>query len=103
MPKEKKGVRLDHISKSFGDKKCNNLAVAQICSNKYSDAKATLEAVEAKNATTYYLLAVVAARTNNAAAVESNLKEAVKLNADLKAKAANDAEFAKYASAVAAL
>ncbi|MBE6332929.1 MAG: tetratricopeptide repeat protein [Bacteroidales bacterium] len=89
--------------KSFGDKKCNNLAVAQICSNKYSDAKATLEAVEAKNATTYYLLAVVAARTNNAAAVESNLKEAVKLNADLKAKAANDAEFAKYASAVAAL
>lgn len=89
--------------KAFGDKKCNNLAVAQICSNKYSDAKATLEAIEKKNATTYYLLAVVAARTNNASAVESNLKEAVKLNADVKAKAANDAEFAKYASVVAAL
>ncbi len=89
--------------KAFGDKKCNNLAVAQICSNKYSDAKATLEAIEKKNATTYYLLAVVAARTNNASAVESNLKEAVKLNADVKAKAANDAEFAKYASAVAGL
>ncbi len=89
--------------KAFGDKKCNNLAVAQICSNKYSDAKATLEAIEKKNATTYYLLAVVAARTNNASAVESNLKEAVKLNADVKAKAANDAEFAKYASVVSAL
>ncbi|MBP5715749.1 MAG: tetratricopeptide repeat protein [Bacteroidales bacterium] len=89
--------------KAFGDKKCNNLAVAQICSNKYSDAKATLEAIEKKNATTYYLLAVVAARTNNASAVESNLKEAVKLNADLKAQAANDAEFAKYASVVSAL
>lgn len=88
---------------SFGAKKCNNLAVAQICSEKYSDAKATLDGIEAKNGVTYYLLAVVAARTNNADAVASNLKEAVAKDASLKAKAANDAEFAKYASAVAAL
>ncbi len=88
---------------AFGGKKCNNLAVAQICSAKYSDAKATLEGVEKKNATTSYLLAVVAARTNNAAAVASNLKDAVKADASLKAKAANDAEFAKFAEAVAAL
>ncbi len=88
---------------AFGGKKCNNLAVAQICSAKYSDAKATLEGVAKKNATTSYLLAVVAARTNNAAAVASNLKDAVKADASLKAKAASDAEFAKYAEAVAAL
>jgi len=88
---------------AFGGKKCNNLAVAQICSKKFNDAKATLEGVAQKNATTSYLLAVVAARTNNAAAVASNLKDAVKADASLKAKAANDAEFAKYAEAVAAL
>ena len=88
---------------AFGGKKCNNLAVAQICAGKISDAKATLEAVAPKNATTYYLLAVVAARTNNAAAVESNLKEAVKLDSSKKAAAQNDAEFAKYASVVNAL
>ena len=88
---------------AFGGKKCNNLAVAQICSNKTNDAKATLEGVDPKDATTYYLLAVVAARTNNATAVASNLKEAVKLDASMKDKAANDAEFAKYAEAVAAL
>ena len=88
---------------AFGGKKCNNLAVAQICAGKYSDAKATLEGVAEKNATTYYLLAVVAARTNNAAAVESNLKESVKLDASKKAEAKNDAEFAKYASVVNAL
>lgn len=88
---------------AFGGKKCNNLAVAQICAGKYSDAKATLEGVAEKNATTYYLLAVVAARTNNSAAVESNLKQSVKLDAGKKAAAQNDAEFAQYASVVAAL
>ena len=88
---------------SFGNKKCNNLAVAQICSEKYSDAKATLDGIAEKNGTTYYLLAVVAARTNNASAVATNLKEAVAKDASLKEKSANDAEFAKFASAVAAL
>ncbi|MBR0037330.1 MAG: tetratricopeptide repeat protein [Bacteroidales bacterium] len=88
---------------SFKGKKCNNLAVAQICAGKYSDAKATLEGVAEKNATTYYLLAVVAARTNNSAAVESNLKQSVKLDSSKKAAAQSDAEFAQYASIVAAL
>ena len=78
-------------------------SVAQICSEKYSDAKATLDGIAQKNGTTYYLLAVVAARTNNASAVATNLKEAVAKDASLKEKAANDVEFAKFASAVAAL
>lgn len=88
---------------AFGGKKCNNLAVAQICAGKFNDAKSTLESIESKNATTYYLLAVVGARTNNTAAVESNLKESVKLDASMKEKAAKDAEFAKFASIVSAL
>ncbi len=87
----------------FNGKKCNNLAVAQICSGKYNDAKATLEGISEKNATTYYLLAVVGARTNNSSAVESNLKQAVKLDSSKKAAAQNDAEFAQYASVVNAL
>ncbi len=87
----------------FNGKKCNNLAVAQICSGKYNDAKATLEGISEKNATTYYLLAVVGARTNNSSAVESNLKQAVKLDSSKKAAAQNDAEFAQYASVVSAL
>ncbi len=87
----------------FNGKKCNNLAVAQICSGKYNDAKATLEGISEKNATTYYLLAVVGARTNNSSAVESNLKQAVKLDSSKKAAVQNDAEFAQYASVVNAL
>lgn len=87
----------------FGATNCNNKAVAQICANKLSDAQKTLNAVAKKDATTYYLLAVVAARTNSESGVQSNLKEAVKLDAAKKAQAQADAEFAKYAAVVAAL
>ena len=84
----------------FGKAKTNNAAVAQICANNLSAAKSTLEAVQDKNATTYYLLAIVGARTNNTDAVSTNLKKAVSLDGALKAKAANDIEFAKFASIV---
>ena len=47
-----------------------------------------------------YLLAIVGARTNNTDAVSTNLKKAVSLDGALKAKAANDIEFAKFASIV---
>jgi tetratricopeptide (TPR) repeat protein len=88
---------------SFGDAKTNNAAVANICANNYSAAKSILEGVESKDATTYYLLAVVGARTNNSDMVSSNLKQAVSLDSTLASKAKNDCEFAKYASVVAAL
>ena len=88
---------------SFGNVKSNNAAVAQICNNNLSAAKSTLEAVANKDAMTYYLMAIVGARTNNADAVSTNLKKAVSMDNALKAKAANDIEFAKFASAVAAL
>jgi hypothetical protein len=88
---------------SFGDVKSNNAAVANICANNYSDAKSILEAVEDKDATPYYLLAVVGARTNNSDMVSSNLSKAVSMDSTLAAKAKTDCEFAKYASVVAAL
>ena len=82
--------------KAFGDSKTNNAALAQILVNDYSAAQATLNAVKNPNATTYYMMAVVAARTNNEQGVYANLRKAINLNADLKAKAAVDKEFANY-------
>lgn len=87
----------------FGQVKSNNAAVAQICSNNLSAAKSTLEAIKDKDAITYYLLAIVGARTNNSDAVSSNLKQAIAKDSTLKAKAINDLEFAKFASVVKGL
>ena len=63
----------------------------------------TLDAIANKDAMTYYIAAIVAARTNNSADVQSNLKKAVSMNSALKAKAATDLEFAKFASVISAL
>lgn len=87
----------------FGDAKTNNAAVAQICAGNYSKAKSILENVKDKDAMTSYLLAIVGARTSDADAVKTNLTKAVAQNSDLKAKAQNDLEFAKYASVVSGL
>jgi hypothetical protein len=45
---------------------------------------------------TYYLLAVVGARTNNESMVTTNLKQAISLDSSLDAMAKTDLEFAKY-------
>ena len=82
--------------KAFGDTKTNNAALAQILVNDYSKAQATLNAVKNPNATTYYMMAVVAARTSNEQGVYANLRKAAQLDSSLKAKAANDKEFANY-------
>ena len=83
-------------AKAFGDSKTNNAALAQILVNDYSKAQATLNAVKNPNATTYYMMAVVAARTGNEQAVYANLRKAASLDSSLKAKAAVDKEFANY-------
>ena len=82
---------------AYGQSATNNAAVQQILSEDYAAAKKTLDAVKEPNATTAYLKAVVGARTNAKADVISNLKKAVAQDASMKAKAANDVEFAKYA------
>ena len=82
---------------AYGQSATNNAAVQQILSEDYAAAKKTLDAVKEPNATTAYLKAVVAARTNAKADVISNLKSAVAQDASMKAKAANDVEFAKFA------
>jgi hypothetical protein len=57
-----------------------------------------LAKVETPNATTAYLAAIVGARTNDREAVYTNLALAVKRDANMKAKAQKDIEFAKYAA-----
>ncbi|MDD6777884.1 MAG: tetratricopeptide repeat protein, partial [Bacteroidales bacterium] len=86
----------DNAVKAFGESKSNNAALAQIMKNDYSKAKNTLSAVAQPDATTYYLLAVVGARTNNEQMVLSNLAQSVKLDKAMAEKAATDMEFAKF-------
>ena len=83
---------------AFGDAKTNSAAQAQILAKDYNKAKATLQAIQKKDAMTDYLMAIVGARTNNESLVASSLKSAIAKDASLAAKAANDLEFVKYAS-----
>ena len=83
---------------AFGDAKTNSAAQAQILAKDYNKAKATLEAIKDKDAMTDYLMAIVGARTNNESLVKSSIKSAIAKDASLATKAANDREFAKFAS-----
>lgn len=82
--------------RAFGDSKTNNAAVAQILTKDYSKAKSTLSSVANPDATTYYLMAVVGARTNNSNMVYNNLRQAMKLDSSVAKKALNDMEFSKF-------
>ncbi len=81
---------------AYGNEATNNAAVQQILNEDYAAARQTLARVAKPNATTAYLSAIVGARTNDRDAVYANLKVAVQRNAQMKAKAQNDIEFAKY-------
>ena len=85
---------------AFGDAKTNSAAQAQILAKDYNKAKATLQAIQDKDAMTDYLMAIVGARTNNESLVKSSIKSAIAKDASLATKAANDREFAKFASAL---
>ena len=80
----------------FGSEPSNSAALAQILNKDYSSAKNTLSAVNEPDATTYYLTAVLGARTNNASLLYDGLKNAVKLDSSMAQKALGDLEFAKF-------
>ncbi len=82
--------------RAFGDTKSNNAALAQILTKDYSKAKSTLASIANPDATTYYLMAVLGARTNNESMLTSNLRQAVRLNPAMAAQAASDLEFANF-------
>ena len=78
----------------------NSAALAQILAKDYASATNTLNNVKGADAITSYLKAIVAARTNNATEVASNLKNAIQADPSLAERAAKDLEFTKYASAI---
>ncbi len=82
--------------KAFGSSKTNNAALAQILTKDYASANNTLNAIANPDATTYYLMAVLGARTNNESLARTNLQKAAQLDASLAEKAKNDLEFAKF-------
>jgi len=88
----------EKAANSFGSVKTNNAALAQILTKDYSKAAQTLNAVANPSAITSYLKAIVAARTNDASGVISNLKSAISADKSLAKEALNDLEFAKYAT-----
>lgn len=83
-------------AKAFAGSKTNNAALAQLLNKDYSAAQRTLSAIATPDATTYYLSAVLGARTNNSQMVSENLRKAINLDSTLAAKALNDLEFAKF-------
>lgn len=87
---------LQKAIRTFGDQKTNNAALAQILNKNYTEARDILGAIKVPDATTYYLSAVLGARTNNQNMVINNLRQAVKLDKNLLKRAQNDLEFANY-------
>lgn len=81
---------------AFAKSATNNSALAQILAKDYAGAQATLAAIPNADATTYYLAAVLGARTNNEAMVLSNLRKAAQLDNTILEKAARDLEFSAY-------
>ncbi|MDO4320067.1 MAG: hypothetical protein Q4C34_05775 [Bacteroidales bacterium] len=79
--------------RAFGDSKSNNAALAQILTKDYSKAKQTLAGITTPDATTYYLMAVLGARTNNESMLNTNLRQAIRLDSSLAKAARNDLEF----------
>ena len=87
---------LQKAIRTFGDQKTNNAALAQILNKNYTEARDILGAIKTPDATTYYLSAVLGARTNNQNMVINNLRQAVKLDKNLLQRAQSDLEFAGY-------
>jgi len=88
----------DQAVNLFGTEPCFNLALAQLLKGDVSRAKATLDAMKepCPDGRSHYLKAVVGARLDDKNYMAAGLKEAVTANADWKAYAKTDLEFAKF-------
>lgn len=86
----------NQAANAYGNSVSNNAGLAHLLVRDYNKAKQTLEAVEQPDATTAYLLAIIASRTNNFNDVVKNLRSSIALDRSFARKALNDLEFAKY-------
>jgi len=93
----KKG-EYDKAVNLFGKEPCFNLALAQLLKGDINQAKATLDGMKemCKCGNPSYLKAVIGARLEDKNYMLAGLKEAIGFNADWKAYAKTDIEFAKY-------
>ena len=78
----------------------NSAALAQILAQDYTNAKKTLAAIKTPDAITSYLQAILAARMGDANTLATSLQSAIQQDPSLATRAANDQEFAKYASTI---
>ena len=83
-------------ARAFADTKSNNAALAQILTKDYNKAKGTLAAINTPDATTFYLMAILGARTGNQQMLNTNLKQAVRLDSSLRERASKDLELADF-------
>lgn len=105
-PESKYGLGIIAITKGeydqavnlLGTEPCFNLALALALKGDNNRSKSTLDGIKEadKSGRVSYLKAVVGARLNNRDYMLSNLREAVGMNADWKAYAKTDLEFATY-------
>jgi Flp pilus assembly protein TadD len=80
----------------YGNEVCNNAALAQLMNKNYTMASSTLNKISSPNAITYYLKAVLGARTNDRNMVMNNMRQVKSLDKSLASSAKNDIEFARY-------
>jgi tetratricopeptide (TPR) repeat protein len=82
----------------FGTEPCYNLALALVLKGDVNKAKATLDSMKdlCKCGKPSYLKAIVGARLDDRTYMLSGLREAIGFNAEWKAYAKTDLEFAKY-------
>ncbi|WQJ53344.1 MAG: hypothetical protein [Wendovervirus sonii] len=77
----------------FGKDISNNAALANILNKDYADARRILNSIENPNATTYYLKAILAARTNDKDSYNENMKKACDMDQNLCNRSEADVEF----------
>ena len=80
----------------LGKEATNSTALAQLLNKDYNLAKTTLTKIENPDANTHYIRAILGARTDNASLIYDGLKNAIKLDPSMAAKAVSDLEFSKY-------
>ncbi|MBN8703559.1 MAG: hypothetical protein J0M08_10870 [Bacteroidetes bacterium] len=82
---------------NFGSTNSFNAALAQVLNGSANNALAIIDNSPEKDmAISYYLKAIVGARSNNNDLMINNLKSAINKDSSLKAKAKDDCEFLKY-------
>tara|TARA_B110000285_G_scaffold230423_1_gene297022 strand:- start:1337 stop:2971 length:1635 start_codon:yes stop_codon:yes gene_type:complete len=81
---------------SMGDTKSYNYALVNILAEHYDAALDVIDELDLKDAKSYYLKAIIGARTSNTEMVLENLKLSFEKDASLKDMAKKDREFIKF-------